>query len=295
MTIKRRSFLIGAAAALACIPLRHAFAGREIPSEPIFDAHFHLFDAAFPIDANGGYMPPAFSQTDYQRLASPLGICSGVLVGSSFQGYRQDWLCDALTKLGAEWVGITQLPMDVSDAEILRLAKFGVRGIRFNIYRGDDISMDQLVALSQRAFDLAGWHPEIYLDASQIRAHVPQLSKLRGLVIDHLGMTEAGLPVLLDLVDAGAKVKASGFGRVNLDVPRALERIAQRSPDALMFGSDMPSTRAKRPFQNTDIDLIESILGQELARKALWSNGRSLYRLPVTDQVKLTTRRGRAL
>ncbi|MDQ0671020.1 amidohydrolase [Pseudomonas sp. W2I6] len=295
MTIKRRSFLMGSAAALACIPLRDLLAAGETSYEPVFDAHFHLFDPAYPIDANGGYTPPTFSQADYQRLATPLGICSGVLVGSSFQGYRQDWLCDALTKLGTEWVGITQLPMDVSDAEILRLAKFGVRGIRFNIYRGDEISMDQLVALSQRAFDLAGWHPEVYLDASQIRAHVPQLSQLRGLVIDHLGMTEAGLPVLLDLVDAGAKVKASGFGRVNLDVPRALELIARRSPDALMFGSDMPSTRTKRPFQAADIELIKSILGQELARKALWSNGRSLYRLPVTDQVKLTTRGGGAL
>lgn len=78
-------------------------------------------------------------------------------------------------------------------------------------------------------------------------------------------------------------------------MPRALERIARHSPDALMFGSDMPSTRAKRPFQAADIQLIKSILGQELARKALWSNGRSLYRLPVTDQVKLTTRRGGAL
>jgi predicted TIM-barrel fold metal-dependent hydrolase len=295
MTIKRRSFLMGSAAALACIPLRGLLAAGGTSYEPVFDAHFHLFDPTYPIDANGGYMPAAFIQADYQRLATPLGICSGVLVGSSFQGYRQDWLCDALTKLGTEWVGITQLPMDVSDEEILRLAKFGVRGIRFNIYRGDEISMDQLVALSQRAFDLAGWHPELYLDASQIRAHVPQLSKLRRLVIDHLGMSEAGLPVLLDLVDAGAKVKASGFGRVNLDVPRALERIARRSPDALMFGSDMPSTRAKRPFQASDIQLIQSILGQELARKALWSNGRSLYRLPVIDQVKLTTRREGAL
>ena len=67
-----------------------------------------------------------------------------------------------------------------------------------------------------------------------------------------------------------------------MNVPRALELIAQRSPDALMFGSDMPSTRSKRPFQGSDIELIKSILGHDLARKALWSNGRSVYRLSET-------------
>ena len=64
-----------------------------------------------------------------------------------------------------------------SDAEILRLASLGVRGIRFNIYRGDEVPIEQPVALSQRALDLAQWHPEVYLDAFTVRKHVPQLSK----------------------------------------------------------------------------------------------------------------------
>ncbi|WIV24064.1 amidohydrolase family protein [Pseudomonas sp. M2(2023)] len=294
MKIKRRSFLIGTAVALASIPLRSVLAGDITSGEPIFDAHFHLFDPTFPIDANRGFTPSFFTKADYMKQAVPLGVRSGVLVGSSFQGYRQDWLCDGLAALGPEWVGITQLPTNVSDEEILRLDSRGVRGIRFNLYRGDEIPVSELVALAQRARDLAGWHPEVYLDASLMKKHVPELSKLPELVIDHLGMTEAGLPVLLDLVDAGAKVKASGFGRVKLDVPRALEKIAQRSSDALMFGSDLPSTRAQRPFHPDDIGLIKSILGPELARKALWSNGRSLYRLPLQAQASNTIQIGGA-
>ena len=41
-------------------------------------------------------------------------------------------------------------------------------------------------------------------------------SKLLRIVIDHLGMTEAWLLVLLDLVRSGAKVKGqdAGFGAV---------------------------------------------------------------------------------
>src|SRR5947199_7611376 len=85
-----------------------------------------------------------------------------------------------------------------------------------------------------------------------------------------LGMTEAGVPVLLDLVAAGCKVKATGFGRVTLDVPKTLEAIARKSPDALVFGTDLPSTRARRPFEPGDIDLIERVLGPELARRTFW-------------------------
>ena len=92
-------------------------------------------------------------------------------------------------------------------------------------------------------------------------------------------MTQKGLPALLDLVDAGAKVKATGFGRVDIDIPQALEKIAQRNSKALIFGTDIPSTRAKRAFAPSDIDLIKKVLGPSLSRQVLWSNARALYRL----------------
>jgi len=98
------------------------------------------------------------------------------------------------------------------------------------------------------------------------------------LSIDHLGMTPAGVPVLLDLATAGVKVKATGFGRVTMDVAPVLEAIAARDPSALMFGSDMPSTRAKRAFEAGDIALLRKVIGPVLARRALWDNARAFYR-----------------
>lgn len=92
-------------------------------------------------------------------------------------------------------------------------------------------------------------------------------------------MTEAGLPVLLELVASGCKVKATGFGRLQMDVAKALERIARADPGALVFGTDMPSTRAKRPFAPTDIDLVDKTLGPDLAHRAFWSNPLALYRI----------------
>jgi predicted TIM-barrel fold metal-dependent hydrolase len=139
--------------------------------------------------------------------------------------------------------------------------------------------VDDIVALATRCHAVAGWHAEIYADAAALAPHVTKLASLPQLCIDHLGMTEAGLPVLLDLVAAGCKVKATGFGRVQLDVPTALERIAQANPEALVFGTDIPSTRAKRPFVPADIDLVEKVLGPALAKKAFWDNPVALYQV----------------
>jgi hypothetical protein len=97
-------------------------------------------------------------------------------------------------------------------------------------------------------------------------------------VIDHLGMTAAGLKPLLRLVDAGASVKATGFGRVELDVAEALKAVASVNPGALLFGTDLPSTRARRPFEPGDIDLVVDALGEEHARRALFDNAMALYR-----------------
>jgi predicted TIM-barrel fold metal-dependent hydrolase len=247
----------------------------------LFDSHCHIIDHRFPIVANQGYTPPEFKLDDYLAKAKPLGVAGGAIVSGSFQVFDQTYLMDALPKLGAGWVGVTQIPPDLPDKEIQKLADIGVRALRFNLFRGNIESVDDIAALARRAHAVAGWHAEIYADAAALKPHVAALSKLPQISVDHLGMTEAGLPVLLELVGAGCKVKATGFGRVHLDVSKALEAIARKNPNALVFGTDMPSTRAKRPFEPADIDLVEGVLGPDLARRAFWDNPLDFYRVTV--------------
>jgi predicted TIM-barrel fold metal-dependent hydrolase len=247
----------------------------------LFDSHCHIIDHRFPIVANQGYVPPAFPLEVYLAEARPLGVMAGAIVSGSFQANDQTYLEDVLPRLGAGWVGVTQIPHDHPDSEIARLGAIGVRAVRFNMFRGRIDSVDDIVALAERCHAVAGWHAEIYADAAALAPHVAKLAKLPQLSIDHLGMTEAGLPILLELVAGGCKVKATGFGRVQMDVAKALERIARANPAALVFGTDMPSTRAKRPFAPADIDLVEKTLGPELAAKAFWTNPLALYRVSV--------------
>jgi predicted TIM-barrel fold metal-dependent hydrolase len=273
MRPSRRDFLAGSAAAAL-----HATAGFA-QQRRLFDSHCHIIDHRFPIVVNQGYTPPNFPLEDYLAQVKPLGVVAGAIVSGSFQANDQTYLMDILPKLGAGWVGVTQIPNDYPDAEIAKLGKLGVRAVRFNVFRGRIDSVDDIVALATRAHAVAGWHSEIYADAAALAPHVDRLAKLPQLSIDHLGMTEAGVPVLLDLVAAGCKVKATGFGRVKLDVPKTLEAVAKKNPNALVFGTDIPSTRAERPFQPSDIDLVERVLGQELAQKAFWDNPLALYRV----------------
>jgi predicted TIM-barrel fold metal-dependent hydrolase len=273
MRLNRRDFLAGSAAVALS-----ATAGRA-QQRRLFDSHCHIIDHRFPIVPNQGYTPPNFPLDDYLAKAKPLGVVAGAVVSGSFQANDQTYLEDILPKLGSSWVGVTQIPNDHPDAEIARLGKLGVRAVRFNVYRGRIDNVDEIVALSTRCHSVAGWHSEIYADAAALKPHVDKLAKLPQFCIDHLGMTEEGLPVLLDLVAAGWKVKATGFGRVKMDVPKVLEAVAKRSPDALVFGTDIPSTRAQRPFLASDIELIERVLGKENAQKAFWDNPLALYKV----------------
>jgi predicted TIM-barrel fold metal-dependent hydrolase len=152
-----------------------------------------------------------------------------------------------------------------------------VRAVRFNLYRGGSESLDQLERLALRVHDLAGWHAELYVDSKDLPELEPRLSALPRVAIDHLGMTRDGYLVLLRLVERGAKVKATGFGRVRLDVSEALREIAAVDPGALIFGTDLPGTRAKRPFEESDIDLILESLGEPMADGVLRENALDWY------------------
>jgi predicted TIM-barrel fold metal-dependent hydrolase len=278
MPISRRKFLVSGTSILGSSLM--GCVGISL-SQKVFDSHCHIIDPRYPIIENQGYIPPPYTLNDYRQQTVPLGVSSGAIVSGSFHGFDQSYLKATLAILGPQWVGVTQVPNSITDQEVLELTNLRVRALRFNIFRGRVDSVDEIVSFANRVHQLGNWHAEIYADAAALAPHVAKLSKLPKIVIDHLGMTENGLPVLLDLVDAGACVKATGFGRVNMNVPKMLEAVARRSPNALVFGTDLPSTRAKRPFDVRDITLIKDVLGKSLSDLVFWNNPRNLYRLVV--------------
>ena len=244
----------------------------------VFDAHLHVLDPAFALAenrqvgaANRGYRPAPFTAADYLRAAPP-GVVGGAVVSGSFQGFDTAYLTAALDTLGHGSVGVAALPGDVPDAEVLRLDRAGVRAVRFALRRGGTLD----AALARRVRDLAGWHAELYVDARDLPG-LP-LADLPRVVIDHLGLSRAGLPDLLRAVEGGAVVKATGFGRLDFDPADALRQIAAVNPAALVFGTDLPSTRAPRPFRASDLRLVRDTFDPEQADAVLYRNAVALYR-----------------
>jgi predicted TIM-barrel fold metal-dependent hydrolase len=243
-----------------------------------FDAHFHIIDPTYPLQENQGYLPDPFTANDYSKWIEQLKIQGGAIVSGSFQGFDTSYLENALKKLGPGFVGVIQAPCTIEDSEIIRLNSLGVRAIRFNIKRGGSETLHHLQDFGQRIYELARWHVELYIDSKKLPPQLPVLKKLPSVSIDHLGLSKEGFHSILELAAHGAKIKATGFGRVNFEVLPALKKIYQENPEALLCGTDLPSTRAKRPFSPLDLQLITENFSKEAIEKILWSNSANFYK-----------------
>ncbi|QIN77215.1 amidohydrolase family protein [Rubrobacter marinus] len=244
----------------------------------IFDAHLHVIDPRFPLVPNRGYVPDPFTVEDYLERVEPLGVVGGAVVSGSFQAFDTSYLLDALKGLGPSFVGVAQLPVSVPDEEVLRLHEAGVRAVRFNLERGGSETPGNLERLAKRVYEVSGWHAELYADSVHLTKLEEMLARLPRLSIDHLGLSVSGFRTLLRLVERGARVKATGFGRLDFDPGAAMREISAANPDALMFGTDLPSTRARRPFRDEDVRTVIEALDEDLARKALLDNAAEFYR-----------------
>lgn len=256
-------------------------------SMQFYDAHFHIFDPRFPISKNQGYLPDPFTVEQYiterDALMAPLKAAGGVVVSASFQGFDQSYLLDALESLGSDYVGITQIPYDYPDRGIESLGRQRVRGLRFNLHRGMLDSFERMEALARRVHDLVGWHCEFYIDAAELNEAIfDRMCGLPQVVLDHLGLSRAGLPAVLRLAEKGVRIKATGFYRGDLAEGdrhwlAAMKSIHDVNPHALMFGTDLPSTRAPQPLQRDDVQRILDLFPESELRRIFYENARSLY------------------
>lgn len=245
----------------------------------IFDSHFHIIDKKFQLLPNNNYVPVEFKISDYKEATKDLNIVGGAIVSGSFHGFDQDYLIDSLKNLGDNFVGVAQLPVDVSDAEILRLNSKNIKGIRFNIKRLDPINKKDIEYFAKRIFDLVGWHCEFYIESSQLGEYYSIIASLPSASLDHLGLSKDEFTKLLKLVEKGVKVKATGFGRINFNPLDAIKKIVSINPESLMFGTDLPSTRAYRPFSMRDVQLINENFSQKIQKKIFYDNAINFYKL----------------
>ncbi len=245
----------------------------------VFDSHFHIIDPQFPLFENNGYLPKPFTHQDYLKKTSHYQLKGGAIVSGSFQEFDQSYLINALKHLGPNYVGVSQVPNTISDEEIVKLDQAGIRAIRFNLKRGGSEDIRHLEAMANRVYEIAQWHVELYVDSKDLEQLSSTLIKIPSVSIDHLGLSSEGFTHLCNLVDKNIKVKATGFSRVDFDVASAIKQLHCINPTALMFGTDLPSTRAPKAYSDDDLKLVIDTLDENQVEAVLYRNAIDFYRL----------------
>ena len=155
----------------------------------------------------------------------------------------------------------------------------GVCALRFNFKRGGSANIRHLESMARRVYEVVGWHVELYVDSRELDDLYQTLVSLPLVSIDHFGLSKEGFGAVIKLAENGIRVKAAGFGRVDLDVRKAIRDLYSANPKSLMFGTDLPSTRATRPYRDDDILLVVQTLGEEQAKRVFCENAIEFYKL----------------
>ncbi|MFD1485900.1 amidohydrolase family protein [Lacticaseibacillus baoqingensis] len=253
--------------------------------QKIFDAHFHIIERPFSINARK--VPPRKSYLVGRYLKEchslPLDFVGGAVVSSAFHGDDQWYLMGILPQLGKRYVGITQIPNTFTDDEIMALDEMGIRGIRFDLSRVGKNSLTEIETLANRVYSLAKWSTEFYSPGSQVDPELETLIlKLPKVSVYFPNTVCLSLIRLRQYLAHGVRLKVTGLSHaVNQknQMKIVLPLLYRENPQGLMFGTELPETQADNCFSMADIYRIQEALSydSEAVDNVLYRNAQKWY------------------
>ena len=288
---------------LLSLPLR-PFETISRPTFPMpsgaWDIHVHVFGPPerYSHVEKPHYTLPDGTLAQYRRLMPQVGIERFVLVQPSYYGTDNSCLLDALIDVGDLARGVVMIEPDISDAELNRFHRCGVRAVRLDLFKR---AREPLTAIKSYIMEAAArvapldWHLQFYAPGYVVRDLIPFLRTLQiDFVIDHMGymLEEDGLrsedfSALLDLLGCGhCYLKLSGAYRIAKHkgyefVEPVAKAIVERAPERAVWGSDWP--HISYPDRDTGelVSLLERWAPSESARrKILVDNPKRLFGVP---------------
>jgi predicted TIM-barrel fold metal-dependent hydrolase len=187
---------------------------------------------------------------------------------------------DALAETDFELRGIAVVNETVTDTELERMHKLGVRGLRLNLRHANGAGADEAPNLAKRIAGL-GWHLQFRIMSHDYVNVLRMLDTLAvDIVVDHIGQVplEQGLngpdfSSLLQLVATRRVwVKLSAPMRMSAqefpysDVTPYVHRLVEAAPDRMLFATDWPHTTITSAMPN-DGDLVD-LLGEWIPDQA---------------------------
>ena len=239
------------------------------------DSHIHLFGPAerYPFDPSTYYISAdALPETNI-ALQDTLGIARAVIISGGGYGRNPRHLADTLARFPERYRGVALVPDDIAPAEIARLSKLGVRGIRFmSASRGGVLpTISETVAARVAEH---GWHVQFYPHGADISDFADRLLGLPNtIVLDHFasvpaqkGVDQPAMRTLLRMLDTGRVwVKLSGPMRcMPGDFPYAAvtplaRALVAHAPERLVWGTDWPHVNMDGRGMPNDGDLVDLI------------------------------------
>ena len=288
---------------LLSLPLR-PFETISRPTFPMpsgaWDVHVHVFGPPerYSHVEKPHYTLPDGTLAQYRRLMPQVGIEKFVLVQPSYYGTDNSCLLDTLIEVGDLARGVVMIEPDISDAELKRFHRCGVRAVRLDLFKR---AREPLTAIKSYIMEAAarvgalGWHLQFYAPGYVVRDLVPFFRTLQiDFVIDHMGymLEEDGLrsedfSALLDLLGCGhCYLKLSGAYRIAKHkgyevVEPVAKAIVERAPERAVWGSDWPHISYSDRDTGELVSLLERWAPSESARrKILIDNPKRLFGVP---------------
>jgi len=265
------------------------------------DAHVHVFGPPeqYPYNPARQMTPVSAPRDTLFDLHRTLGIERCVIVQSMVHGLDNRVVEDAIAAGDGRYLGVALVPLEVPDAELERLSKLGMRGVRFNFMRhlGAGADVRDVIALTPR-LAAHGLHLQVHFESVLVHELAPWLVQSQvPVVIDHMGRVDARLgehhadfQALMRLLDTpGFWVKLSGIDRID-DHAEPLQRynrgvfLAQQlwrhHADRCVWGSDWPHPNHTHiPDDAALVEAIAQIVPDQTGQQALLvDNPQRLYR-----------------
>lgn len=299
--ITRRDLLIRAAVAGTANflrPVTDAFAAASQPNTPVnfkippgaCDCHVHVFGdpQRFPFAATRTYTPETATVDELKSVHRALHLDRVLIVQASVYGTDNSCTLDAIKQLGPRARGVAVIDEKTSSAELDRMNRSGIRGVRINLgTAGQDDPAYARERLQKALKQIGGrpWHIQMYVSLPVVAAIEKQLTDAKvPIVFDHfggakavLGVQQPGMASLLRLLQTQkAYVKLSGVYRASsapdYQDAAALARVfVAANPERVLWGSDWPHADTAAGREPTDVSpLLPIDDGRMLNLLATW-------------------------
>jgi D-galactarolactone isomerase len=219
------------------------------------DTHIHIYDRKSPMAPTALYNPADASVADYLKVRARLGIERTVVVQPSTYGTDNRCTLEAMKAMGSSARGVAVVDQTVTDAELDRLTKLGICGIRFHMFPGGALPWEILETMAARVAPF-GWHVQLQLDGRDLPERAALIERLTGtLVIDHVGKfiepvkpDHPGFRILLGLIENGrtwvklsAPYEVSKVGPPHYDDVGILAKaLVKAAPERMLWATNWP-------------------------------------------------------